>query len=211
MRTLRRSLAVTATLSLLASLPGASLAQEEEPAPVTVVTGTVVEQFDHIEQEGWDERQEGGPRYVRGYEVVSGRGIVIEQDVDWSDPRLPRKHWVSLAYTIVYEPPEGGEGAMVVSTSHLLEGADGSWRGTGRAVEDADDRFSQYALVGEGAYEGLYALIRGTPGMDTHGPWDHSYDGYIFEGELPLFPDPVEPVTTGGMQTFPFPAEPPVE
>ncbi len=93
----------------------------------------------------------------------------------------------------------------------LLEGADGSWRGTGRAVEDADDRFSQYALVGEGAYEGLYALIRGTPGMDTHGPWDHSYEGYIFEGELPLFPDSVEPITTGGMQTFPFPAEPPVE
>jgi len=215
MRTLRVSLAGTVILGLLASLSVAVVAQDEEPAPVTYVTGTVVEQYSHDEQVGEQvmELDEDGPRFVRGYEVfrpdMSGGGDLLEQHVDWSDPRLPTKHWVLLDYAAIFT--EEPAGAMNVVTSHLLEDADGSWRGTGRAVEDADARFSQYVLTGEGAYEGLYALLQGTPGMDAHGPWDHSYEGYIFEGTLPPLRDPVEPVTTEGMQTFPYPTEPPAE
>jgi hypothetical protein len=91
------------------------------------------------------------------------------------------------------------DGVMTVQTSHLLTDSVGTWRGTGRAFETEDDRYSYYELVGEGAYDGLHALLRGTPGQDAHGPWDVEYDGWIFEGALTEFPEPAEPATGEGM------------
>jgi len=203
-------------VALLAGSAVGVAAQSEEPAPVTFVTGTVVEQYDHIEVRDAALAAEpalGEPRSVRGFEIIPGEGVpfLVEQVVEWSDPRLPAEHWLNLDYYLVTKLPESPEGAMAVVTSHLLEGSEGRWRGHGRAVEDDDDRYSLYELVGEGAYEGLFALLRGTPGKDTHGPWDHAYEGYIFEGELTAIPDGPVPVATEGMQSFPFPTEPPAE
>ncbi len=73
------------------------------------------------------------------------------------------------------------------------EPAAGGWRRPldrqiGRAIETAADRYGYYELTGEGAYAGLHALLRGTPGMDADGPWDEDYEGLILEGELPRSP-----------------------
>jgi len=195
MRMLRLSLAGTVILALLGGLSAITLAQDAEPAPITFVTGTVVEQIHHFEGE---QGADVPPQAVRGYEITS-RGVgVIEQLVDWSDPRLPSRHWINLNYTLVMKSPEDLEGAMAVTTSNLLEGLEGSWRGTGRAVEDDGDRYGFYELTGEGVYEGLWAWLRATPGMDVHGPWDQSYEGYIFEADPLLFPEAPVPVTTEG-------------
>ena len=210
---------VAATILLVASVSSVAAQTEEsapaeEPAPVTFVTGSTVRQIDHIES-GWDEGAAAGPGQVRGYEVLgpaaNGRGSLVEQDIEWSDPRLPSKHWMSFDYHLIYKLPEGPEGVNSIVTSNLLVDEAGSWTGTGRAVEsdENDDRYSLYTLTGHGAYEGLYALLRGTPGMDARGPWDRQYEGWILEGQLPPFPDTPEPVTTEGMQTFPLPGESP--
>jgi hypothetical protein len=206
MRTLRMSLAGSVILGLLASLSLVVVAQEGEPAPVTFVTGTVVEQFLHDEL--WeDDPEQFFASTVRGYDIERDLGGgLIEQQVDWSDPRLPAKHWLTGNYHWIGEANEGPDGAITTAISHLLEGPEGRWVGTGRFVEDADEQFGFYVLTGEGAYGGLYALLRGAPGMDQHGPYDLAYEGYIFEGDLLPFPDAPVPVTTEGMQVFPFPA-----
>jgi hypothetical protein len=209
MRSVMRT--VSAFIVFMVLLAGSAVgvtAQSDEPAPVAFVTGTVMEQYHHFEGE---ERDEWEPAHVRGFDITSGRVGVIEQLIDWSDPRLPERQWMNLSYTLIAEPPDLTGGAMVVTTSHLLVGPDGSWHGTGRAVEDEDDRYSLYELIGEEAYEGLFAVLRTTPGEDTHGPWEHSYEGYIFEADPLPVPAPPEPATSEGMQVFPYPTEPPTE
>jgi hypothetical protein len=201
MRAMRSTFTTMLMLGLLAS-PTVTLAdQEDQPPPLVFVTGIVVEQFDHGGQQG------APPASVRGWQVSPERAGLIEQVVEWSDPRLPSRHWMELDLTIVtLESPEP-EGAMAVTTSNLLEGPEGSWRGTGRAIEDGDDRYSLYEFTGDGTYEGLWAVLRGTPGLDAHGPWDHSYEGYIFELDPMATPAPPKPVATQGVKTFPFPVE----
>jgi hypothetical protein len=184
---------------LVASLSLAVVAQDEEPAPVTFVTGTVIEQSNHQ-----DDTEPDPPTYVRGFEIIAQRSAgLIEQSVDWSDPRLPSEHWLQVSYQMVYDWDEE-EGAVTTTTSHLMEDDAGGWTGSGRFVEDGD-QYSFYALTGNGEYEGLYALLRGAPGVDSHGPWDIAYEGYIFEAEMLPFPAVPVPVETEGMQVIPFP------
>jgi len=208
MRTLRMSLLGTVILGLLAIPSVTVLAQEEEPAPFAPVTGTVVEQSGYTSGARASAEEVGPGTHAQWEEdgVLYEQGHLYEQRVSWSDPRLPAEHWVRMGLA-GFGSDDPATGVMTVQTSHLLEGADGSWRGNGRVIEDADGRSSHYVLTGEGAYEGLYALLQGTPGVDAHGPLDYSYEGYIFEGELPPFPDPVEPATWEGFQMFPFPTE----
>jgi hypothetical protein len=195
MRTLRMGLAGTVTLVLVASLSGTVAAQDEEPAPITFVTGWVFDQSVHTEVRDWEDREPDPPNIVRGYEVTSdGRDDLIEESVAWSDPRLPTEHWVTLRYQSVSHPTEE-EGALTTATSHLLVDEAGSWSGTGRMVEDGRSQLSFYELTGEGAYEGLHALLWG-PGVNSPGPMDIAYEGYIFEGDLLPFPEAPVPVTT---------------
>ena len=203
MHTSRLSLAGAIILMLVGGLSAAAVAQDESPAPVTFVTGTVVEQYDHP---GANDIYEGPPEDVRGWLVGAERYGVIEQVIEWSDPRLPPQHWMNMNLAFIFDPREAQgppEGAMAVTTSNLLEGPEGSWRGTGRAVEGLDDRYSLYELTGEGAYDGLWAVLRMTPGADASGPLDQSYEGYIFEADPMVFPAQPESVTTEGMQTYP--------
>jgi hypothetical protein len=129
-------------------------------------------------------------------DVIIEEGHVYQQRIEWSDPRLPAEHWVRMDLEIHDESAPNG--VMTVQTSHLLTDSEGTWRGTGRAFETEHDRYSYYELVGEGAYEGLHALLRGTPGRDAHGPWDLEYEGWIIEGPLTQFPMPAEPATGEG-------------
>ena len=145
MRTLRVFLAGVVILVSVTCLAVAVLAQAEEPAPVTFVTGTVVEQYDHP---GANDLEEGPPDDVGGWFVGSESYGVVEQVIDWSDPRLPSRHWMNLELTYVMKESQLPEGAAATTTSNLLEGPEGSWRGTGWAIEDLDDRYSLYDLTG---------------------------------------------------------------
>jgi len=213
MRVVRSSLAVAGGLVLCFGLAAAATAQEE-PAPVTLVTGTVAEVY------GYDVDAEDGPSLdtydIRGYEVMTQAGAPIREVVEWSDPRLPADLWLSLGYTLIGQREDQMESAGVMNTAWqiLLEDDEGRWHGTGRSVQAADEKYSLYELTGEGAYEGLSALLRGTAPTDkeaglmhAYGPWDMAYEGYIFEAELtPFFSAPV-PLTTGAYQLWPVPTE----
>ncbi len=196
MRKARATLTGVLIASLLVVPSAAVLGQSETTASSTHVTGTVLEQTRY---------ESDDVSASRAGDVMREEGHVYKQRVDWSDPRLPSEHWVRMDLSIYDEGSE--DGVMTVQTSHLLIDRDGAWRGTGRAFETEADRYSYYELIGEGAYEGLHALLRGTPGKDAHGPWDLEYDGWIFQGPLTGFPEPAEPASGEGvtMRTAPDP------
>ena len=191
---------------LLVGSTGA-IAAQEEPAPVTSVTGTVLEVYGHTFSEA------NLPSDVRGYEVTVGTSqpALMRQVVEWSDPRLPSDLWLTLDYTLIWKPSDVLDGAMNTVSRSLLEDEQGRWRGTGRWVNGGGERFSFYVLIGEGAYEGLYALLHGVTPADAEGPWDLAYEGYIFEAEMLPFPDEPVPDMTEGQQLYPFPTGPPDE
>ena len=153
-----------------------------EEVPAAFLTGTVVD-GDATEDEGI---------------------VAYEQTVEWSDPRLPPTLRVNGAWYVYGEAPAGPEearvealidqGMMVTEMNVLLEGPEGSWRGTGRALEwspdpDPDRHDSYFVLTGDGAYEGMHALLRGAPDHDADGPWDEEYEGWIIEAEIPPLPE----------------------
>jgi hypothetical protein len=142
------------------------------------------------------------------------QSALIREVVEWSDPRLPTDLWLTLGYTLVSTGEDEFDGAMNMAWRGLLEDDEGSWRVTGRSVQDPEEKYSLYVLTGEGAYEGLSALLRGTSPQDmeadllhTHGPWDMAYEGYIFEAGLTPFPDEPVPLTTGAFELWPVPTE----
>jgi len=184
MRTI--AIAAITTLLLLGASVGVAAQMNTEEIPAVFVTGTVVDDT-ATEDEGT---------------------VVYEQTVEWSDPRLPSTLRVNGAWYVYGEVPEGLEeagpealvdmGVMVTEMNVLLDGAQGSWHGSGRALEwspdpDPDRHYSYYVLTGEGAYEGMHVLLRGAPDHDANGPWDEEYEGWIIESALPPLPEaPVE-------------------
>ncbi|MGD8486073.1 MAG: hypothetical protein PVG27_12500 [Chloroflexota bacterium] len=209
MRTLRLSLAGTVMLALIAGLAAVAAAQEES-APVTFVTGTVAEVYGPDHGEGESDLASYG---LRGYEVMT-QSALIREVVEWSDPRLPTDLWLAVGYTLISTGEDEFDGAMNMAWQGLLEDEEGRWHGTGRSLQGTDEKYSLYVLTGEGAYEGLSALLRGTTPDDTeaallhaHAPWDMAYEGYIFEAEMTPFPDEPVPFTTGSYQLWPVPNE----
>ena len=84
---------------------------------------------------------------------------------------------------------------MITEVNILLDGSEGDWSGTGRGIEqgagnDPERHYSYYVLEGDGAYEGMHALLRGAPDHDNDGPWDERYEGWIIESGLPSLPEP---------------------
>ena len=210
MRTLRTPL--LAMVVLLSAL-GPVAAAQEEPSPITFVTGTVAEVYGYDSAAGasdlasWD---------VGGHEATTQSGTPIREVVEWSDPRLPMDLWLSIGYTLVSRGLDRSQpdGVMNAAWQALLQDEQGSWRGTGRSVQAADTKYSLYALTGEGAYEGLSALLWGTTPDDmeaglvhTNAPWDMAFAGYIFEADLTSFPGVPTPLETGAFQLWPVPTE----
>jgi hypothetical protein len=170
-------------VALVIGSTGAVAAQmNDEAIPAAFVTGTVTDDT-AIEDEG---------------------RVMWEQTVEWSDPRLPPTLNAEGAWYIYGDVPAGLEEedieaiedylVMVTEVDLLLDGSEGSWRGTGRALEqgaesDPDRHYSYYVLEGDGAYDGMHALLRGAPDHDADGPWDEQYEGWIIESELPLLPE----------------------
>ncbi len=75
----------------------------------------------------------------------------------------------------------------------LLEGPDGYWTGTNTYFCDHGDTcHGMTHLTGHEAYEGLSALIASAAVPGAAGQeWES--EGLIFEGEMPPFPEPLEP------------------
>ena len=186
MRTLRLLLTGTFTLVLL-GLGGAVAAQEEAETPdtVTPVTG---------EAFGVRTIVEGAYMETDWGEEI--RGNVFEHDIEWSDPRLPslmrlhenlNTHWI------------GDTGAAWFWLGNIrLEGDDGAWTGTeyGLGEESPAGLTLQprmMLLSGEGEYEGLAAMLQRQHEVITTGS-SPVFVGYIFEGELPPMPEPLEPL-----------------
>ena len=184
---MRTPWAVVITVTLLLGTTGPVAAQmNRETVRAVFVTGTVVGDTAGAEAEGrasW------------------------EQTVEWSDPRLPPTLEVEGAFYLYGDVPPGLDGeevgveaiadyfVSVTEMNVLLDGSEGRWHGTGRAIKqgygpDPERHYSYYVLEGDGAYEDMHALLRGAPDHDPDGPWDEQYEGWIIESEVPPLPGP---------------------
>ena len=173
MRTLRLAMVGAVSLMLVGNLGAAAQSEADEAMAVTHVTGTVIDSV-------WDESQleftsEGGVEY--------GRGMLITETYEWSDPRLPAvKHSVMNFNT--YAGERGQRGIMGQTTARL-DGPDGAWTGGAMTMQYVDGPGVGWdTYFGEGAYEGLVAVLQCT---------SEGCEGQIFEGKRPPMPDPVEP------------------
>jgi len=180
MRTLRLSLTATVILALLGGLSSAVVAQSEgDSSRVTQFTGTVTDENWHFE--GAEDWEEDGVYY--------SRGTVAEWSIDWTDPRLPPKMWHRIDMEEYL--PSTPDSAVPYATSVLLLDEDGSWTGTGRGVGYGEG-FVQVVLTGDGAYQGLYAVLDRKDATQPDDTVQRTFDGFIVEGELTPMPDPVE-------------------
>ncbi|MEX1336000.1 MAG: hypothetical protein AB1Z66_11935, partial [Candidatus Limnocylindrales bacterium] len=174
------------TTVFLAWLAGSAAiaAAPVEPAPVTFVTGTVAEVYGYNEGDldGTEALALGEPDLVsydlRGHEVTTESGFVREV-VEWSDPRLPADLWMTARYTLIWkgEDPNTLDGAINLAWRLLLQDEVGSWRGTGRKLNDGNERHGLYTLTGEGAYAGLSAVLHEVIPADAYGPWPRGFEG----------------------------------
>jgi hypothetical protein len=166
----RTALGVTIILALLGGLGAAPVAVVAQPDELTAtwVTGTS------------STMARRGPESMTEYSV---RGLGTTSTVDWSDPRLP-----ATMTTITNSDEhllESGN-AATWAQAYRLDGPDGVWVGTGRAVSFPDGAVWLLFLTGEGAYEGLGAALRVSPTGDG----EFTYEGYIYDTGLPPVPDP---------------------
>ena len=180
MRVVRGGLTGAIVMALSLGLTTTIVAQAEDEliAPAAYVTGAA-----SSEDAVWEDPVgEGGS----------------EWEMEWSDPRLPsRMHFLHDQVGGYATHPEGEAMAMQMASAVRLEGPDGDWVGTGWALawmwgseeEHEEDWVELLALDGEGGYEGLSATLTSTGHGGVPGP----YEGFIFEGDLPKWPDPPKP------------------
>lgn len=172
MKRTRITLTAAIALALVAGSTLGAVAHAAEP--VTFVTGTRVE------------NTEADPgTFIPADGVGHVEGIIHEQTIEWSDPRLPALRLVTSNADIIR--PEA-PAAIPFTSSVRLEGADGSWTGT--AVGYFEGAFGDFVgtntLVGHGAYEGLSAILYESPATDLEGAT--VFEGIIFEGAVPTLP-----------------------
>jgi hypothetical protein len=176
MRTMRLSLVGTVILALLYGLGAAPLvvmAQVDE-LTATWVTGT----SSPGEMLPPESMIEGPPNLVRGMGLTS--------TVDWSDPRLPAA--MTTMVNIDEHPLEFGN-AATWAQAHRLDGPDGAWVGVGYGAVFPEGEVGLILLTGEGAYEGLGAVLKVIPPDDG----EVIYEGYLYDTGLPPLPAPIEP------------------
>ena len=182
MRTLRLSLAGTAILMLLAGLSGVVVAQDEEA----------------LATDG-PHRFSGPCTYAGSYGSESsgsedGRwwrhGYLGRCRSEMDDPRLSGDLWTLWNHESVGGGIHCGTGEVLTGTVELVNDG-GSWVGTmrGYIVNGPRTHFWQLDLNGTGAYEGLSALAYAIgPGGGAH-----EFEGFVFPGALPTYPEPVVP------------------
>lgn len=115
------------------------------------------------------------------------RGFTWAGTITATDPRFSGTHyysWDGDGYTLA----SGGEGPSAFAEGHRIENAEGAWQGaaTGATLPGGTTAASPVVLTGEGAYEGLTAVLFGIE--------DSCFIG--FRGIVMEFPDPPVPSTT---------------
>jgi hypothetical protein len=119
---------------------------------------------------GWD-----GDQYV-------GPGDDLAGGPEWAQPRTP--------YGDQYVGPGDDRGPEFVTFTDLIVNDDGAWQGSAVVLAFPDDRprFPLVVLIGEGAYEGLTAVVAlDDSAGDVSGPCPNTR-GYIIEGSVPAPP-----------------------
>jgi hypothetical protein len=178
MRTLRAVLVGMVIIALLGGLSGAVLAQDEEQT-ATHVTGRVI-------SGEWggatSETAEGSIQHMLDMQAV--------RQVEWSVPRLPPTMTGRMNLDAHWRETDA---ILPWASTHRLDGPDGAWTVTERGFMEADGAFALLVLTGEGAYEGLSAMLVEVVSEEITGDSPTIWEGYIFEGGLPPLPDPVEP------------------
>ena len=186
MRTLRLSLVGTVIVALLGGLSGAAMAQDEaaplDPMRPGVFTLTPV----------GDALKEGEWVYTpRPYDSADFLGIEWVSQVEASDPRISGT-WREVYAFRGWEAPDdiGLPFSPSVSSGAVrIDNEDGAWVGTWDSFGSAFRGSELIQLQGEGAYEGLTAV------MLTGGDFtaeDETHDGVIIRGVPPDQPAPVE-------------------
>ena len=189
MHAFRATLVTTGLLLVLAV--GAPLAAQEPSTTATYVTGTIVESFGTP------------PEPVMGTDA--DRLVMLsEREIAWSDPRLPSR-MVSRTFLDTYRGvhPGGELWPSVNTSSHRLEGPDGAWMGIGHGFDVNPGWMPSeptelmgvrtITLTGEGDYAGLSAILALYLDALDYGQGRAAFEGFIYEGESPPIPEPIEP------------------
>ena len=135
---------------------------------------------------------EGSPRMVGNAFRVDGD--TTYETWEWSDPLLPP----DLTNRMNMANFSGEWDGLVIVASLLFEGPEGYWTGTGRG--------RTWVLTGQGAYEGLSAILTTT--ADTEAD-TLTVEGAIYAGPLPELPAPLEPGQAPAPERTEEPAVPP--
>lgn len=119
--------------------------------------------------------------------VERRRGFTWAGTITATDPRFSGTHYYSFdadGYTLA----SGAEGPLAYAEGHRIENAEGAWQGaaTGATLPDGTTAASPVVLTGEGAYEGLAAVLFGIE--------NSCYVG--LRGLVMEFPEPPVPATT---------------
>jgi len=193
MRALRLSLVGTVILTLFAGLGVGVAAQDEDETPTsTYVTGNYIDSF-------------GTAPEFSELDGVERMRMTSERVVEWSDPRLPSKMATKLDLdSRLGVHPDGPVSSGVRAYTYRLEGPTGAWTGTGRGFSTGGFEFypteeswlfstELVELTGEGDYEGLSAILVLNTSWGDFVTATYTFEGYIFEGEPPPLPEPIEP------------------
>lgn len=188
MRTVRIFVVTIGLMVLTTVAP--TVAADDPAATATYVTGTIAETF-------------GPPPELLDDSGAARLVMVTESEIDWSDPRLPSR-MVSRTYLDSYEGvhPDGALWPSISASSHRLEGPDGTWTGVGHGFDvnrewlpsDPAELMGagMITLTGEGTYEDLSAVLLLHLDALDYGRGQASFEGFIYEGEPPPMPEPIE-------------------
>jgi hypothetical protein len=184
MRTLRLSLVGTVMLVLLGGLSGAVIAQEEvtptDPHGPSFFTLTKGDTLSESEWE-WSQGPDGSSEFL---------GLESVFTVEATDPRISGT-WAEVYDFRGWEAPDDSGlpfSPSIISGAVRIDNEDGAWVGTSEEFGSAFNNYEWIELQGEGAYDGLTAVVRSTQdfaaGIET-------YDGVIVPGVPPDHPDAV--------------------
>ena len=124
--------------------------------------------------------------------IVQGRGYTYRQSLtSVSDPRLEGtlyQAWDEDDYTL----PGNEPGPTIVTFTDRIENDEGAWQGSVEMLlfPDDDTASVQMVMVGEGAYEGLTAIVAFESFAFSPSSSSCAVGGYIIDGSVPAPPVP---------------------
>jgi hypothetical protein len=175
MHTLRVSLAGAAILALLGGMGAVTLAQSDSDAQESAESAPLSFTMPYASQtaSGLIEFLEGRIRYPDN---------AFRNPFEANDPRLRGELWSIHSW----DTYEDSQGSVIVGRAGI-DHESGAWQGTfhGYASPNDEHLYYQLDLNGEGAYEGLSAMLFI---IDNGTSFD--VEGMVFSGELPPMPEP---------------------